>query len=428
MTMMLDLNKVSLLIPLLFLLIGLTITVVIDPYISRKHRWVMLIIIVLSATLIVQNIWEDYLAAGPLRWGLRTALAVYGYTLRPVFLILFLYIVRPERKYLGCWALAVINGLLNLTAFFSTLVFHIDEGNHYQGGPLHGVTYVISLILLVYLLYQSFRDYRTSRKQDLLIPLLVALMIPASVFLDRQAGSRAQPVTFLTFAIVISCVFYYIWLHLRFVREHEDDLKAQQRIQIMLSQIQPHFLYNTLGAIGNLYSDNPEAQKAIFNFSSYLQGNMYSISETEPIPFTTELEHTRAYLELEQIRFGEKLNVAYDLTATEFLLPTLTLQPLVENAVRHGVRHNKRGAGTVTISTRDCRDHWEITVSDDGPGFDPARIETGERPHIGLMNVRERLRRVSGGDLRIESAPGEGCRVTIELPKEEGNHVDLRHR
>ena len=101
-----NLNTAALLVPLLFLLTGLTITVVIDPYISRKHRRVMLVIIVLSFTLIIQNIWEDYLSAGELRWFLRTTLAVYGYTLRPVFLILFLYIVQPEKKYPGCWALA----------------------------------------------------------------------------------------------------------------------------------------------------------------------------------------------------------------------------------------------------------------------------------------------------------------------------------
>ena len=388
----------------------------------------MQVIIVLSVTLIAQNVLEDYLAAGPPRWFLRTTIAVYGYSIRPVFLILFLYIVQPGKKYLACWALAILNWAVNMTAFFSHLCFWIDEGNHYQGGPLYIVTYVVSAILLGIWLYQSVRDYRASRKRDLIIPLMVVLIIPVSVLLDRQTGTLNQPITFLTFAIVICSVFYYIWLHLRFVREHEEDLKAQQRIQIMLSQIQPHFLYNTLGAIGNLYSDNPEAQKAIFNFSSYLQGNMYSLSETDPIPFTTEMQHTKAYLELEQLRFGEKLNVVYDLQTTEFLLPTLTLQPLVENAVRHGVRHNLGGAGTVTLSSRETPDHWEITVSDDGPGFDPAQIAAGERQHIGLQNVRERLQSVSHGELRIESAPGKGCRVTIELPKEAGNYADIRHR
>lgn len=422
-----NLTTITLLVPLFFLLTGLAVTVLMDPYISRRHRIVMGIIIVLSVTLIAQNLLEDRLAAGEPQWFLRTAVSVYGYTLRPVFLVLFLYIVEPEKKHLPCWGLIIFNGLLHLTAFFSTLVFHIDEYNHYQGGPLHSLGMVVSMILLGIWLVKSLWNYRSLRKRDMVIPVLVVVIVLVSIWLDRSVGYTEQPITLLTFSTVICSVLYYIWLHLRFVREHEDDLKARQRIQIMLSQIQPHFLYNALGAVGNLCDDNPEAQKAIFNFSSFLQGNMYSLSETQPIPFSTEMEHTKAYLELEKLRFGKKLNVVYDLAATEFLIPTLTLQPIVENAVRHGVRYNKSGEGTVTISSRECGDHWEITVSDDGPGFDPARIGSDQRPHIGLQNVQERMRSVAGGDLRIDSAPGQGCRVTIELPKEDESHVDLRH-
>ena len=418
-----NLNTAALLVPLCFMLIGLTFTVLIDPYISRKHRTVMLIIIVLSAVLIVQNVWEDSLAAGPLRWGLRTALAVCGYTIRPVFFVLFLYIVRPEEKHLGCWGLIALNGILHLSAFFSPLVFHIDEANHYQGGPLHNISYVIGMILLVYWLFQSFRNYRTSRKRDLLIPLLVALMIPSSVLLDRQAGLMEQPVTFLTFSIVISCVFYYIWLHLRFVREHEDDLKAKQRIQIMLSQIQPHFLYNTLSAIQYLCEYDPKAAgETTAKFSRYLQGNMSALKEEGEIPFTQELEHTKIYLDIEKIRYEDALRIVYDIRCTDFMLPTLTLQPIVENAVRHGVR-GKKGIGTVTLATREKPDCFEITVADDGPGFDlsaPALADDG-REHIGISNVKSRLEQVSGGSLRIRSEPGKGTLVTIEIPKKQVN-------
>ena len=116
-----NLNTVALLVPLSIMLIGLTVTVLSDPYISRKHRWVMGIILFLSTVLIVQNLLENDLAAGEPRVMLRTAASVLGYTLRPVFLILFLYIVRPEKKYLGCWALAIVNWAVHMTAFFSHL-------------------------------------------------------------------------------------------------------------------------------------------------------------------------------------------------------------------------------------------------------------------------------------------------------------------
>ncbi len=155
---------------------------------------------------------------------------------------------------------------------------------------------------------------------------------------------------------------------------------------------------------------------------------MDSLTQSEPIPFTTELDHTKAYLELEQLRFPEELKVEYDLQCTEFLLPTLTLQPLAENAVRHGVRKSESGAGTVRISTWETPDHYEITVTDDGTGFDiNAATPDDGQTHIGLSNVRERLRRISGGELRIESAPGQGCRATILLPKEAKPSADICH-
>ena len=417
-----NLNTAAQLIPLLFLLIGLTITVVIDPYISRKHRRVMEIIIVLSFTLMIQNIWEDYLAAGHPQWFLRTTLAVYGYTLRPVFLILFLYIVGPEKKYLGCWALAILNWAIQMMAYFSHLSFWIGEDNHYEGGPLNKACLVISMILMVYWLYQSAWNYRAAKKKDMLIPFLVVLIILGSVLLDGQMGYSEQPITCLTFGIVISSVFYYIWLHLRFVRDHEDDLKARQRMQIMLSQIQPHFLYNTLSAIQYLCDHDPKAAgETTAKFSRYLQGNMSALKDDAEIPFLQELEHTKIYLEIEKVRYEDALQIEYDITCTDFSLPTLSLQPIVENAVRHGVR-GKRGVGTVKLATREYPEYYEITVTDDGPGFDPEApvLADDGRDHIGITNVRDRLEQMSGGSLRIRSEPGKGTEVTMEIPKKQG--------
>ena len=421
-----NLNTVALLVPLCFMLIGLTVTVLSDPYISRKHRWVMGIILFLSTVLIVQNLLENDLAAGEPRVMLRTAASVLGYTLRPVFLILFLYIVRPEKKYLGCWALAIVNWAVHMTAFFSHLCFWIGPNNHYQGGPLSNTCLIISLILLAYLFYQSVRDYRTARKQDLLIPVLVVLMILISAFLDKHAGYLEQPITFLTFAIVISSVFYYIWLHLRFVREHENDLKARQRMQIMLSQIQPHFLYNTLSAIQYLCEYDPKAAKETTEkFSRYLQGNMSALKDDGEIPFTQELEHTKIYLDIEKVRFEDALCIVYDIRCTDFMLPTLTLQPIVENAVRHGVRGKRKSVGTVRIGTREYPDRYEITVADDGPGFDSNALVMADdgREHIGIANVRKRLEQISGGALRIHSELGKGTVVTIEIPKKQVNAI-----
>ena len=420
-----NVNTVALLIPLLFLLVGLTVTVALDPYLSRKHRVVMGIVISLSVVLICQNLLSYFLETGAPRPMLRTAVSVLGYTIRPVFLILFLYIVQPGKKYLACWGLAVLNWAINMTAFFSHICFWIDEGNHYQGGPLSKASLIISLILMAFCLFESIRSYRASRKRDNIIPVLVVLIILVSVYIDDQTGRLSQPITFLTFGVVISSVFYYIWLHPRFVRDHEDDLKARQRMQIMLSQIQPHFLYNTLSAIQYLCDHDPKAAGSVTaKFSRYLQGNMSALRDDGAIPFAQELEHTKLYLEIEQVRYEDALRVEYDIPCTDFSLPTLTLQPIVENAVRHGAR-GRKGVGTVKLVTREYPDRYEITVADDGPGFDPEApvLADDGREHIGIANVRDRLKQISGGTLRIRSEPGKGTVVSIELPKKQGKAI-----
>ena len=119
------------------------------------------------------------------------------------------------------------------------------------------------------------------------------------------------------------------------------------------------------------------------------------------------------------MRFEDKLNVRYDIPCQSFTLPILTLQPIVENAVRHGVRGNADGRGEVVISTREYADRHEITVTDNGPGFDPEKQKKDPgKSHVGLQNVRERLAQMCGGSLRVESAPGAGTAVTITLPRE----------
>ena len=393
-----NLNTAALLIPLLFLLVGLATTVVIDPYISRKHRRVMGVIIVLSFILIAQNIGEDYLAAGELRWFWRTTLAICGYTLRPVFLILFLYIIQPEKKHLLAWGLAIVNWGIYMTAYFSHLCFWIGSGNRFFRGPLAFTCLYVSVILLGDLLVQSIRNNQTGGKQEKLIPIFIVVMILASVYLDGRVYNDRQPVTFLTIAIVASSVFYYIWLHLQFVREHEDDLKAQQRMQIMLGQIQPHFLYNSLGAIRSTCVDDPyRARDAIDQFSEYLRHNMDSLSDDEPISFATELEHVKHFLAIQQLRFESALEVEYDLEC---------------------------------IRSREYPDRWEVSVIDNGPGFVPESLPgDGDRSHIGIQNVRDRLRYSVGGDLQIHSVLGEGTTATIILPKKKENtHADIRHR
>ena len=417
-----NINTLMPLFPVCFLLIGLTVTVVLDPYISKKHRVIMFIIIALSLTLVAQNIVENALAAGPLRRFWRTTASVYGYTVRPVILILFLYIICPDEKHLGCWALALANFLIHITAYFSHICFWISSQNHYHGGLLSKTCLYISLLLLAYWLYRSVRDYffsAKSEKRGILIHVFVVLMILAAVFMDGKVGGEDQPVTFLTYAIVIGSVFYYIWLHLRFVQMHEDDLKARQRIKIMMSQIRPHFLYNTLSSIQALCLADPEkAFEVTERFGTYLRQNIDSLDQPELIPFPKELEHTRVYSEIEMIRFPS-IRIEYDTEDVDFRLPALTVQPIVENAIRHGVRG--KAEGVVRISTKKINGFHEIGITDNGCGFDTEAAEKAEGSHIGIRSVRERLAGMCGGTMTVESRIGAGTRVTIRIPVEEAD-------
>lgn len=421
-----NINTLMPLFPVCFLLIGLTVTVVLDPYISKKHRVIMFIIIALSLTLVAQNIVENALAAGPLRRFWRTTASVYGYTVRPVILILFLYIICPDEKHLGCWALALANFLIHITAYFSHICLWIDNTNHYHGGLLSKTCLYISLLLLAYLLYRSVRNYffsAKSEKRGILIHVFVVLMILAAVFMDGKVGGEDQPVTFLTYAIVIGSVFYYIWLHLRFVQMHEEDLKAQQRIKIMMSQIRPHFLYNTLSSIQALCLTDPEkAFDVTEKFGTYLRQNIDSLDRPELIPFEKELEHTRVYSEIEMIRFPS-IRMEYDTPDTGFMIPALTVQPLVENAIRHGVRSVENGL--VRVSSKKAGGFHEIVISDNGKGFDAAAAENADGTHIGIRNVRERLASLCCGTMTIESAENAGTKITIRIPAEDGGSGPL---
>ncbi len=211
---------------------------------------------------------------------------------------------------------------------------------------------------------------------------------------------------------------------------HKDMQLRESHMRLMMSQIRPHFIYNTLNAIYVLCAKDPErARKAIYDFSKYLRGNFEQMDRSEPVSFKDELQHVRFYLSIEQLRFPDALDVEYDIKEQEFSLPALSLQPLVENAVRHGIRA-KNGKGQIRISSFEENRECYVVVEDDGEGFDVAAwekniIENGGegndgRRHVGLANVQERIREY-GGRLIIESRIGKGTQMIICIPKENGN-------
>ncbi len=227
-------------------------------------------------------------------------------------------------------------------------------------------------------------------------------------------------------AVALLCLCVIQGYQIYKLKKQKKALQEQLRetdISIMLSQIQPHFLYNSLSTIRELCIVEPEkAPKALEEFSAFLRGNMDSLRSKVPVPFSRELEHVKHYLHLEQIRFGEDLHVEYDIQEEDFFLPTLTIQPIVENAVKYGVG-NKEDGGTVRIETRRDDRQIVITVQDDGIGFDVDEIEhipvqKDGRTHIGLSNVKHRIEKMVNGTMTIHSRKETGTVVEIRLNAE----------
>ena len=135
-----------------------------------------------------------------------------------------------------------------------------------------------------------------------------------------------------------------------------------------------------------------------------------------PIMFETELEHVENYLKIQKRRFPQRINVEYEIKAKAFRLPALTLQPIVENAVRHGVEKSLE-LTTIRIASEETGNAYLITVADDGPGFDAEEKPSDDRPRIGIASVKSRLANLVGGSLKIESEKGVGTTVTIIIPK-----------
>lgn len=242
-------------------------------------------------------------------------------------------------------------------------------------------------------------------------------------------SSQFMPICFTIFIITFVVIYFEkiskIFKTALKTVEVEKELEVANT-SLMISQIQPHFLYNALNTIKYLIKRDPKsAEKAVISFSRYLRGNMDSITKKEPIPFTEELEHTKNYCDIELLRFGDKLNIVYNTPVTNFSLPALSVQPIVENAIKHGVTKKPDG-GTVTVTTSEDERYYIVKIQDDGVGFDvrnPDLKPSEAHTHIGINNVRERLANMVNAEFIIESQIDVGTCVTIKIPKKENKSV-----
>ncbi len=316
---------------------------------------------------------------------------------------------------LGLWIICLI---LFVYSVFTDRFFYITSGMQYFRGPWYPLL-PLPLVAMMLLNLAGVIHRRKKLSHKTFISFLVAIL-PMTVALILLLFFDAFP--FIDICLVLSSLAMYSIIlsdqieqdmnHQREIARQQLEI-ANQRASIMVLQMRPHFIYNTMTSIYCLCNQDPQlARQVVMDFTTYLRKNFTAVASAAPIPFSSELEHTRAYLAVEQAQYEDGLLVEYDTPHTWFRVPPLSLQPIVENAVKHG-RDPYAGPFHISIRTRKTDSGSEIVVMDNGRGLDPAN--DGE-PHIALKNIRQRLEIMCGGQLTITPGEGGGTVVTVTIP------------
>jgi len=376
-------------------------------------------------------------------------LSVTGYFMLSVCTV-YLYLKLPTRGQRemkpwarGIYAFCALCVLMVVVNIWTHWFYWFDSDNVYHQSDIYFITQLAGVMIGVIDGVFLLKNHSALHRHVLLaLASYIALPTLALVVLIFYYG-----ISLMHVSLVISLIFVFLASQKEYfeemaVKERQYDERmvrkeqelAELRTAILLSQIRPHFLYNCLTTIKYLCrTDAQEAEKAVGEFARFLQGSLGSLEYHSCIPFETERKHVENYLALEKRRFGRRVQVEWDIQG-EGVLPALSLQPVVENAIKHGITRKKKG-GIVRISTRLAESNFVITVEDDGVGFDVAvlqeyvhRAEAGtegaKRRHVGINNVRERLQRMCGGYLALESEPGRGTRAVLTIPQRREENAD----
>ena len=315
----------------------------------------------------------------------------------------------------GLWLLYVI--MLVCSAFFADITLEAPNMQYYRG-----LWYSLTLMPLVAVQLLNIaatiqRRKKLSRKTYLrfliaLLPITISLIIQMFVDVLPILDITLTISTLSMYGLVLSDQIEKDLQHQREITRQQQEI-ANQKASIMVLQMRPHFIYNTMTSIYCLCGQDPEkARQVIMDFTTYLRKNFTAIASPDLIPFSAELEHVRAYLAVEQAQYEDSLSVDYDTPHTWFRIPSLTLQPIVENAVKHG-RDPYAGPFHISIRTRKTNSGSEIIVADNGRGLLPS---DNEEPHIALKNIEERLEIMCGGSLTITPGDGSGTVVKLTIP------------
>lgn len=342
----------------------------------------------------------------------------------PVLYAMYLYSnAKPEYKktYLRFVIFCLINFVLcNLLNFLSDVDFVATMG----------FSYALASSVFALALFGEFksRSDRSFRYKALIVVSAASFAVCAAlevfthiayIYRFRFGLIVLGALIFSVLQTAASLISAYERMSSQLITQKEYN---QSKIKLMISQIQPHFIYNSLTTIRIMIKHDPDkAYKMIYDFSNYLSYNFNSIEDVPLVPFSEELKHIKTYTDIELERFFDRLKIVYDIQSDKFALPPLSVQPYVENAIKHGVC-KKVGGGTVTIKSFDTDEFYVVQISDDGIGFDVGAVK-GKRG-IGIKNAGYRLESLTGAKIEINSVPMAGTDVNILIPKKRRSAED----
>ena len=302
--------------------------------------------------------------------------------------------------------------ILDIINIFTGIFFTAENGVYIRSNTMI-ISQGYQFIMFAAIFVTAVASKKLNPREKIAFALYCVLPFIAIIL---QNVFKGYAIAYASIIVAIEVLFVFIGVEKNFQISMQKEKIKDAQINIMLSQIQPHFIYNSLSAISTLITIDPEkAQEALDNFTEYLRRNLSSLTDVKLIPFEDELMHIETYISLEKLRFDDRINVIYDLKTTDFSVPVLSIQPIVENAIKHGILKKVEG-GTLKISTYEAEDSYVIVIEDNGVGFNNDDVKKEEN-HYGIDNIKYRIKNMCNGSLDIKSVINKGTIATITLKK-----------
>lgn len=303
--------------------------------------------------------------------------------------------------------------ILDIVNIFTGIFFGAVDGV-YQRSKTMIVSQIYQLVIFATVFFVTALNKKLVLREKISFAMYCLLPFAAIIL---QNVFKGYAIAYASIIIAVEILFLFLNVQKNIALSNEEEKNKEAQIKLMLSQIQPHFIYNSLSAISTLITINPEkAQEALDDFTEYLRHNLSSLTETRLIHFKDEMQHIKTYISLEKLRFNDRINVIYDIKTEDFSVPPLCIQPIVENAIKHGILKKLEG-GTLTIKTYENSGDYVVEIIDDGVGFNMDDVDFEENKHFGLNNIKYRIESMCKGSISVDSKINEGTKVVVRFEK-----------